>query len=114
VAPPVKSEPTIARLQYDMIMAEPYRYTSDDVIFRVHARRKGLPGSEEQRRAFFSKGQPCLRSSPLAKAYGWGIHCDSRGRVALYAKGSPEYEEFRKAKGLKHLKAMRNAKADAD
>ena len=113
VAPPVKPEPTVARLQYDMIKSEPYRYTSDEVVFRVHARRKGLPESEEQRQAFFSKGQPCLRSSPLAKTYGWGIHCDSEGRVALYAKGSPEYEKYRKAKGLKHLKAMRNAKAGA-
>jgi len=30
----------------------------------------------------------------LAKRYGWGIHCDARGRVALLGVDTPEYQDF--------------------
>ena len=32
---------------------------------------------------FFSRGQACLRSSPLVKTLGWALHQDAVGRVAL-------------------------------
>jgi hypothetical protein len=110
--PPEKAVKTIARMQYDRIMRHPYRYTSDDLIFGIHAERSGIGKAdlEKGRREFFCKGQACLRSSPLAKTYGWGIHFDSQGRVAIYPVESKEYARFKADKGLKHLKAMRGAK----
>jgi hypothetical protein len=33
VIPPEKQEKTIARMQFDMIKDNPYRYTSDEVVF---------------------------------------------------------------------------------
>ena len=71
---------TVARLQYEMIADNPYRYTSDEVLFSVYAKRKEIPKThfEEERMKFFSKGQACFRSSPLAKRYGWGIHNDEQ------------------------------------
>jgi hypothetical protein len=63
------------------------------------------------RERFFSKGQACLRSSPLSKRYGWGTHHDAEGRVALYPVGSAEYERLRTDESLEHLTAMRSKRA---
>ncbi|MGH3696072.1 MAG: DUF6157 family protein [Pseudonocardiaceae bacterium] len=43
---------------------------------------------------FYSKSQACLRASDLGKRYGWGIHADGRGRLALFGVDTPEYAEF--------------------
>jgi hypothetical protein len=112
--PPAKGgEPTVAGLQYALVAAAPYAHTSDDVLFEVHATRHGVPDAERaaEREKFFSKGQPCFRSSPLAKRYGWGVHSDSAGRIALVAVGSPEYEALATDPGVRHLKAMRSKRA---
>jgi hypothetical protein len=94
--PPARTTPSVAELTYRMIAENPYVYTSDDVIFGVWAQRKGLPNAELEnaRAAFFSKGQACLRSSDLGKRYGWGVHSDAEGRVALVPLGSDEYAQL--------------------
>jgi hypothetical protein len=111
--PPVKGENlSVANLQFDMIMANPYTYTSDEVLFTIYAQRNGVDGNlEQERAAFFSKGQACLRASPLAKRYGWGIHHDAEGKVALYPAESIEYQQFAKSEALKHTKGMRSKRA---
>jgi hypothetical protein len=108
--PPAKDEPTVAQLQFEMISAHPYRYTSDEIIFEIHARRNGIPAAKREaaRHEFFSKGQPCMRSSPLAKTYGWGFHFDAEARVAIYGRESAEFKKLNKDASLKQLKAMRS------
>ena len=95
IEPPVKegAAPSVAARTYAMIAQAPYAHTSDDVIFTVWADRRDLPAAERDtaREEFFAKGQPCLRSSDLGKRYGWGVHADAGGRVALYPLGSAEY-----------------------
>jgi len=110
VVPPERREPTVARMQYDLIHGDPYRYTSDDIIFAVYAARNKIdPAEHEARRAaFFAKGQACLRASPLGKTYGWGIHFDGEGRVAIYARDSDAYNRLRADPALRQLKAMRS------
>lgn len=112
LVPPEKQAKTVARLQFELIQAHPYRYTSDEVIFTIYAERGGIPADElEMRRAeFFSKGQPCLRSSPLGKTYGWGIHYDADSRIAIYPRESEEYARLQADASLKQLKAMRSAR----
>ena len=112
VIPPEKPEKTIARMQYEMLCNNPYQYTSDDLIFAVYAAKNRLEQAEAEgkRAEFFSKGQPCLRSSPLGKTYGWGIHFDQEAKVAIYAKESAEYARLHKDTSLKHLKAMKSAR----
>jgi len=46
----------------------------------------------------------------LTKRYGWGIHFDAEGKVALYAVESEEYNHLSQNKNLKMLKAMRSKK----
>jgi len=111
VPPPRNGRPTVAGIQFEMISENPYRYTSDDVAFGVHARRASLEQNDEQREAFFSKGRPCLRSSPLTKRYGWGVHSDGSGKVALYAVESDDYASHARDPALKHTKGMRSSRA---
>lgn len=96
--PPVKegASPSVAARTFQLIESAPYAHTSDDVIFTVWADRRELPAEarEAARAEFFSKGQPCLRSSDLGKRYGWGVHADAEGRVAVYGIDSPEYQAF--------------------
>lgn len=102
--------PTVARLHFDLVAEAPYQHTSDDVIFTTHATRAGIPDADlaAERERFFTKGQACLRASPLAKRYGWGIHHDAEGRVALIPAGSEEYNRLAADPGIAHLKAMRS------
>jgi len=112
VKPPSKAVKTVAERQYELIVNHPYRYTSDDVLFQVYADRNDLLTAEyEQARAqFFSKGQPCLRTSPLAKNYGFGIHSDSEGKVALYGMETTAYQAFSTDAKIKKVKAMKSSR----
>lgn len=108
--PPTKEKITVAETQYELIVKNPYKYTSDDILFQVFADKNDLTKTEYKlaREQFFSKGQPCLRTSPLTKTYGFGIHCDSNGKVAIYGMETPEYEKFIADKKMKKVKAMRS------
>ena len=112
VEPPVRAQATIASLHYELISESPYALTSDDVIFETYARRAGIADEERDaaRLRFFAKGQPCLRSSPLGKRYGWGLHHDDQGRVALYARESLDYERLAGDAALAHTQAMRSSR----
>jgi hypothetical protein len=50
-------------------------------------------------------------SSPLTKRYGWGVHSNAKGKIAIYPLGSAEYKKHAKNGKLKYLKAMRSSKA---
>lgn len=110
--PPVRSSPSVARRQYELLSAEPYRWTSEDVIFTVHAERAGIPGDDREaaRQAYFAVGRACLRTSPLVRTYGWGLHADAEARLALVALGSPEYSRLAADLGLEHLRGMRSSR----
>jgi hypothetical protein len=108
--PPNKNLATIARLQYEMIHDHPYRYTSDDVLFEVYAQRQGFSEKDytTQREKFFSKGQPCMRSSPLPKRYGWGIYSNHEGKLALVAIEDVRYRMLASDTTIRQLMAMRS------
>ena len=106
--PPQKgADKTLASIQFELIRDHPYKYSSDDIIFGVHT-VKNQQNTNTTREEFFSKGQPCLRSSPLTKRYGWGVHSDAEGKVAIYGVGSDEYKTFSADDTLKHVKGMRS------
>lgn len=112
VPPLSEKAKSIARLQYEILSKNPYKFTSDDVLFQVFSERNDLMASEFQkaRQAFFSKGQPCFRSSPLTKRYGWGVHNNEDGKIALYGIESQKYANFINDKKLLCVKAMRSKK----
>lgn len=107
--PPIKGDKkTVANLQFDMLYDNPYKYTSDEVLFGVFAIRKEFVEGEmdEQREHFFSKGQPCFRASPLTKSYGWGIHCNKEGKIAIFGAETDEYKKIMEDDSVKKIKAM--------
>lgn len=83
------------------------------LLFEVYATRQSIPVEKrsQARAAFFAKDQACLRSSPLGKRYGWGIHHDADNRVALVPFGSDAYQALAADPAVKQLKAMRSKRA---
>ena len=103
---------TVGCLQFEMLSKNPYKYTSDDILFRVYAERNDLMETEFEtaRAQFFSKGQACFRASPLTKQFGWGVHFDQNGKIALYGMESKEYGQFVHDPKINKVKAMRSSK----
>jgi len=108
--PPLRGEKTIANIAYELLISNPYEFTSDDVLFHVYAAKHKLRTNEfdSEREQFFSKGQACFRSSPLTKRYGWGAHFDADGKMAIYALESDEYRQLMRDRSLTQVKAMRS------
>lgn len=108
---------SIAQLEYELISGKPYTLTQEEVQFSVHVQRQGIPAAEIKATRgklwseFFSKPMACMRASPLPKSYGWGLHFDAEGKVALVAMESPEYKHMLKNPALRQLSAMRSKRA---
>ncbi|MBR0798695.1 hypothetical protein JQ615_25225 [Bradyrhizobium jicamae] len=114
---PRGGNPTVGTLQYAMIAGAPYKYTSDDVVFATSAAGRSLDAKTTKqerglaREAFFSKGQACMRASPLGKRFGWGVHADAAGRIAIYAVDSRHYQALAADPGIAQTRAMRSKRA---
>lgn len=80
------------------------------MLFQVHVKRQGVAEAEldAAHAAFFAKGQPCFRASPLTKTHGWGVHFDALGRMALVGMETEACHVTDPS--LKQLKAMRAAR----
>ena len=104
---------SVAGMQYAMIAAKPYGYTSDQILFEIHARRHGVARADrdEARVAFFARPKACLRASPLVKQYGWGLHHDAHGKVAAYGVQTTAYRKFLARKDVGVVAGMRGRKA---
>lgn len=104
------AEKTAVIHQFEFIKNNPYHYSSDDVLFGIHVLKNNIPEGdmETEKAKFFSKGQACFRASPLAKRYGWGIHSNAEGKVAIYARESEDYQKLAADPDLQHVKAMRS------
>jgi len=112
IPPSGRAVPSVAYMQYDLISRNPYQFTSDDVLFQVFVEKNEIRPAEREaaRTRFFSRGQACLRSSPLTKRYGWGIHSNSDGKIALYGLETLEYRKFTDDPDIVKVKAMKNRK----
>lgn len=121
VIPPNRNpaKPTIPFLEYQLLSQNPYRYTLEDLIYEVHIRRQSYSAEELQQNAdriraeLFMKNHPCMRASMLAKKYGWGIHYDPDGRLAIYGMETEEYRRFIEGgpNGPKLVFAVRQSRA---
>lgn len=109
---PDMSKPSVASQQYVWITDQPYALTSDDVIFRRVAEKQNIPESERvgKQASYFQTGRACLRTSPLAKQYGWGIHFDAEGRIALVRMESEEYAALTSDDRVKKVAAIRRSR----
>lgn len=103
---------SVASQQYTWITERPYELTSDDVIFMRVAEKLGIPEAERasEQEAWFETGRACLRTSPLAKQHGWGIHADANGRIALIAVESDQYRDLVADENVKKVRAMKRSR----
>ena len=109
---PDLTKASVASQQYQWITEQPYSLTSDDVIFRRVAEKEGISEADRSaaQKEYFQTGRACLRTSPLAKQYGWGIHADAEGRIALVAAESDEYAELSSNDDVKKIAAMKRSR----
>ena len=113
VLPKATTPATIAAMEYAMITRSPYKYTSDDVLFEIYARRNKVSKNYlyVERERFFARGQACMRSSPLTKRFGWGIHSNNTGKIMVYSAGSDEYNKLRQDPAITQLTALRSKRS---
>jgi Family of unknown function (DUF6157) len=110
--PLARGKRSVAQIEYGLIASHPYKFTQEEVQFSVHVERTGVtPAQLNTRRNelwsdFFSKSMACMRTSALAKTYGWGLHFNKKGRVALVPVGTPEYEALLNDQTIAHTRAM--------
>jgi len=104
---------TKAVVEYELLVKHPYTYTEEDIAFEVYAVLHDLPkaGRPKEREKFLSKAHPHLRVSALAKRYGWGIHNNAEGKIALIAVESPEYKRLMTDPRTTKIKAFRSKRA---
>lgn len=98
---------SIAGLEHALLIDRPYHYTARDLVLDVHRRHKNVGESElDAFRAFlFARSHPCMRLSMLTKRWGWGVHYDEQGRMALYGAETPEYRRFASRSDLRVMAA---------
>ena len=103
---------TKAAVEYELLVEHPYAYTEEGIAFEVYAVLHDIPkaGRPSERKKFLSKGHPHLRVSALAKRYGWGIHNDAEGKVALVAVDSSQYQRLMKDPRTTKVKAFRSSR----
>ncbi|HET8608189.1 MAG TPA: DUF6157 family protein [Burkholderiales bacterium] len=105
---------SIAVLEYELISGNPYTYTQEEVQFAVYTQRQGIPARDlkarrtELWREYFSRPRACMRCSPLAKIYGWGLHFNTDGKVALVAVESTDYKHLASSRSVRQTQAMRS------
>ena len=109
--PVIKNEkPTIAYIEHDLINNNPYKFTQEDVQFKTYLIKNQMEAenSAELREQYFSKSKACFRASPLVKNYGWGIHYNNQGKIAIYDVNSEMYNQSLKQDDITKLKGMRS------
>lgn len=117
VVPVSKGEnKTVAVHEYECLSAKPYFYTQEELFFTVHVRRLGISAKQLKSQRdklwaeFFATPHACMRASALTKKYGWGVHYDHAGKMALIAMQDKKYQQFARDRKLKQLLAMKSRK----
>jgi Family of unknown function (DUF6157) len=91
---------TIQVIQYELLSAQPYSLTLQDLIFEVFVRRNHISNTDLELHKttiwaeLFAKDHPCMRASMLPKKYGWGVHYDAAGKIGLHRVESVSYQQL--------------------
>ena len=106
------AEPTVARRHYELLIEHPYEYDIDSFNFEIWCQRNHIDEADRDshREAFFSKGHPCMRASPLTKTHGWGAHYNGSGKIAIYPVDSVAYQKLLNDPENRVEMAMRSAR----
>lgn len=94
------TEKTIARISYEVLADDPYKFSEREFYHEVHVVRR--------ERSDLKIENYNIKRSPLVKKYGWGIHRNSDGKLALVACESRRYQELLADPLVKKTKAYRS------
>ncbi len=99
---------SIAHYQYQMLFENPYAFNAEELLFSAYAIHHNIDPVlwKFEQYKYVVKEQPNLRSSPLCQTYGWGLHCDEHGGIALCGAETDLYTEFCNNQDLKQYKAF--------
>lgn len=102
--PPVSATKSLTTLEvrYDVLNNNPYKFTYDEFLREVFINRLGR---DEADLNFDSR---TLRRSRLCKQWGWGIHGDEFGRLALVGCETPRYKQLQNHSKIKKINCSRN------
>ena len=102
---------TVAAMQYERL-SDGYALDSDTLLVAVTGVRREVPEDEwaELRSEIFSKGQACLRASPLVKTYGWALHHDANSKVALVDPASERFQTLMEDTRIFKVRGMRSSR----
>ncbi|CAH0318105.1 hypothetical protein SRABI96_05322 [Peribacillus sp. Bi96] len=103
-------KPTISYIEHDLINNNPYKFTQEDVQFKTYLIKNQIEEENvvELREQFFKKSKACFRASPLVKNYGWGIHYNNQGKIAIYDVKSEMYNQLLNQVDITKLNGMRS------
>jgi len=98
----VKPEPEngIAYVGYDELSRNPYKYTELEFYKQVHHIRRNKP---ELKIETYD-----IRRNALCKKYGWGVHINESGALALVGCETDKYKELLKNVMVDKVDAFRN------
>jgi hypothetical protein len=91
---------TVARISYEILIENPYRYTEKEFFHELHIVRRNKTDLKIETYD--------IRRSPLLKDFGWGFHRNKEGRLALVAVESDKYQELQKS--IKRTRAYRKSR----
>ncbi|RYH58777.1 MAG: hypothetical protein EON54_11435 [Alcaligenaceae bacterium] len=86
-----------------MLINNPYVHSSDDVLYTANAERRGVSWEN-----YFATVQPDFRLSALVKRYGWGVHTNKEGKIAIYPLDSETYEILVNDSSVQQFKGNRS------
>ena len=114
IEPPVRGgKKPVHLIHLELLRDAPYQLTHEDLLVKGESLREPPSGEtkSEIRARLREKSLPCLRTSALGKRYGWGIHFDAKGKIAVYPAGSAEYRKLAEDPGIEQTVAMRSRRA---
>lgn len=92
---------TIPRITYEVLINNPYMYTEIELFHEIHLARRNRPGLKIE--------SYNIKRSRLVQMFGWGIHRNPEGKLALVAMESEKYRTLQIS--IKKTKAYRKSKA---
>jgi len=87
--PPDVVPKTITRLEYELLITNPYKFTEREFFYEVHV--------VHRKRADLKIETYQIKRSPLVKSFGWGIHRNQEGKLALVPLESDRYKELQES-----------------
>lgn len=91
---------TRARIAYEILSEHPYQYTEIEFFHELDVVRRNKPNAKIESYQ--------IKRSPLAQTYGWGIHRNQQGELALVAMESNRYRELQGT--VKRTKSYRRSR----